>query len=104
MEIFVYGGLFELAIAVAFGYAINFIFLKKYLLIIFSGICILSPVALIFFKSGELYYWFISVCIINAILLIVLLWRERLRVPNQPLFDVKKFRRKFFNKKKQILG
>lgn len=100
MEIFVDGGLFELIIAIAFGYAINYIFLKKYLLIIFSCIAILSPVTLIFFNSGELYYWLITICIINAILLVLLLWKERLKVPKQPLFDVGKFKRKFFRKKK----
>ncbi|HYV91030.1 MAG TPA: hypothetical protein VE978_04580 [Chitinophagales bacterium] len=99
MEVFVDGGLFELLLAVAFGYAINFIFLKRYLLVIFSGLCILTPVALIFLGRGELYYWLISICILNSIFLVILLWRERQRVPNQPLFDVEKFKRKFFRKK-----
>ena len=99
MEVFVDGGLFEIIIAIAFGYAINFIFLKKYLLFIFSALSILAPVALIFFRSDELYYWLISICILNSVFLVILLWRERQRLPNQPLFDVEKFKRKFFNKK-----
>lgn len=98
MEIFVDGGLFEIIIAVAFGYAINFIFLKKYLLFIFSSITILSPVALMFFNSGEQYYWLVSICISNAVLLVILLWRERLK-GNNKLFDVEKFKSKFFSKK-----
>jgi hypothetical protein len=99
METFLDGGLFEIIIAVAFGYAINFIFLKKYLLVIFSGISILSPAALIFIKSGELYYCLLSFCLINAILLVVLLWKERLWGKSQKLFDIEKFKSKFFNKK-----
>ena len=99
MEIVVDGGLFEFIIAVAFGYAINYIFLKNYLLVIFSCISILCPVALIFLKPGELYYWLISVCILNAVLLVVLLWKERSRIPNQSLFDLVKFKKSFLDKK-----
>ncbi len=100
MEIFVDGGLFEVILAVAFGYAINFIFLKKYLLVIFSGIAVLSPVALLFLNESELRHWLESVCIINAILLVILLWRQRIEFPNRPLFDIEKFKQKFLSKRK----
>src|SRR5689334_6438289 len=99
MEVFVDGGLFEIIIAIAFGYAINFIFLKKYLLIIFSVLSVLAPLALFFFHSGEIYYWLVSIGIVNSVFLVVLLWKERYRLPNQPLFDIEKFKRKFFNRK-----
>lgn len=97
MEVFVDGGLFELILAVAFGYAVNFIFLKKYLLIIFSAISLLAPVALFFINSGELRYWIISICLINSILLIFLLWKQRLDFPGRPVINIEKFKRQFFN-------
>jgi len=99
MEIFVDGGLFEIILAIAFGYAINFIFLKKYLLVIFSAISLFSPIALLFLRAGELYYWMVSICIINSMFLIFLLWRERQRIPNQPLIDIEKFKNRVFAKK-----
>ena len=95
MEIFIDGGLFELIIAIAFGYAINFIFLKKYLLFIFSAIAILAPIALFFFNTGEPRNWIIGVCIINAILLVTLLWKHRFDFPNRPLLDTEKLKSKF---------
>ena len=97
MEIFIDGGLFELLLAVAFGYAINFIFLKKYLLIIFSAISLIAPVALFFFNNGELRYWIISICIINSILLVTLLWRQRQDFPGRPPINIEKFKRQFYN-------
>ena len=100
MEVFVDGGLFELLLAVVLGYTINFIFLKKYLLVIFSGISIMTPVALIFFNTGEVHYWLISICILNGILLVALLWRQRHQYPNRALFDVEGLKNKFFSKKK----
>ena len=94
MEIFVDGGLFELIIAMALGYTINYIFLRKYLLIAFSVISIISPIALLFIRTGELYSWLAAICILNSGLLIILLWRHRLKFPNHPLFNVDKLRRK----------
>ena len=98
MEIFIDGGLFEITILAALAYTINYIFLKKYLLIIFSSISILCPVALIFFRTGEFYYWFVTVSIINSVLLTVLLWKLRQQYTDQPLFDVNKFSRKVYSK------
>jgi hypothetical protein len=97
MEIFLDGGLFEIIIAMVFGYAINYIFLKKYLLIIFSGIVILSPVALMFLKTGEMYNWLVTISISNALLLVVLLWKERIK--SHQLFDIKKFKKNIFSSK-----
>ena len=90
MEIFLDGGLFELLVAVGFGYAINFIFMKKYLLIIFSCIVIGAPVSLIFFNSGEIRFWIIGACCINAMLLVILLWKHRLENTNKQLFNLNK--------------
>ena len=98
MEIFVDGGLFEIAILSTLAYIINYIFLKKYLLIIYSAIAILSPVGLIFFRTGELYYWFITMSFINGALLVVLLWKIRQKFPSQALFDVSKFSRKVYSR------
>jgi hypothetical protein len=98
MEIFVDGGLFELLLAVAFGYALNFIFFRKYLLIIFSALSVLAPIALFFLPPGELRYFITGICFINSILLVVLLWKQRMYFPNEPLFDVEKWKKKFYFK------
>ncbi len=98
MEIFVDGGLFEILLAVAVGYTVNFIFQDKYLLVIFSCIAIVAPVALIFLNSGELRYWIIGICVMNAVLLVVLLWKQRLTSPGTPLLNMEKFKRKIYNK------
>jgi len=92
MEIFIDGGLFELTIAASFGYAINFIFKRKYLLIAFSLFVILTPALLFFFTSGELYYWLISFCFVNSVLLIALLWKERSKNTKMDLFDFRKMK------------
>jgi len=95
MEPFFDGGLFELIILVAAGYVVNFIFLKKYLLIFFSLVALVAPVLLLFVKTGEVFYWLVSMCIFNALFLVVLLWKQRLSNPNQSLFEVKKYVEKF---------
>ena len=95
MEPFIDGGLFELLIAIAFGYMINFIFLRKYLLIIFSAISIICPILLLFFKHGEFYYYMVALTIFNSMFLIVLLWQSRLKSPDKVLFDIEKFKSQF---------
>lgn len=102
MEIFVDGGLFELLIAAVLGYMINYIFLKKYLLILFSVISVAAPVLLLFTGKGDLFYFLIALTLINSILLVILLWTERKRHPFEPLFKIerpKKIVSKFFKKK-----
>ncbi len=98
MEIFIDGGLFEITIAAAVAYTINYIFARKFLLVIYSAIAILTPIALIFFRTGELYYWFVTISILNSVLLVVLLWKLRQKHPHQPLFDADKFTKKMYNK------
>lgn len=51
IEIFVDGGLFELLIALSLGYLINVIYLKKYLLLLFSGVAIPRPSDYYFFQK-----------------------------------------------------
>ncbi len=100
MEIFIDGGLFELAIAIVFGYAANFIFMKKILLIIFSCIFILTPIALIAFTHlEELQVWLTIICILNALLLVAVLWTVKMKFPGQPLFDIDKLKRIVSKKK-----
>ncbi len=94
MEVFVDGGLFELIIAIVFGYAINYILLKKYLLILFSVISVVAPLALLFLNKGEWYQFVVILCIINSILLVILLWKQRDKFPDQPLFDLSSLKRK----------
>src|SRR6476469_6373675 len=88
METFLDGGLFEVLIAIAFAYFLNFVFLKKYLLIIFSLLIITAPVMLLFINKNELHFWMVVICLFNAVLLIVLLWREKKRNPGESLFNV----------------
>jgi len=100
MEIFADGGLFELVIIAGIGYAINFIFLRKYLLYIFSALTFASPVSLIFISRGELYYLCVSLCVFNSIFLIILLWRQRARFPKEDLFDIAALKRRFLKKRR----
>lgn len=99
MEIFLDGGVFEFLAAVVLAYAVNFIFLKKYLLILFSVLTIASPILLIFYNTGELYYYCVSISILNAIFLVTLLWRERQKCPKTPLFKYQSIKEIFLNKK-----
>jgi hypothetical protein len=98
MEIFLDGGLFEFFAAVMLAYALNFIFLKKYLLILFSIVTIASPIFLVFFNKSELYYCLVSVCIFNSIFLIILLWKERIKKPNRPLFEIDRMKQDILRK------
>ena len=105
MEIFIDGGLFELLAAISLGYIINIIFLKKYLLIIFSAVSVSATILTIFFNKGDIFYFLAAINIFNSILLVVLLWRQRSKYPNQPLFDIGKIKKVFysrFSKKNQI--
>ena len=94
MEIFIDGGLFEFIAAIAFGYAINFIFLRKYLLIIYSVIAITCPIILYFFNSGEIHNWILGICVINAIFLVLMLWKHRIDFPGTQLINIQKLKNK----------
>lgn len=93
MEPFIDGGLFEVLIALALGSLINYIFFKKYLLILYSACSVLSPVVLALIPKGPLFYCIASLCFLNSIVLIMLLWREKKKHPEGALFDIKKFKR-----------
>src|SRR5258705_13559398 len=101
MEIFLDGGLFEFFAVVILAYAVNFIFLKKYLLILFSILTIASPILLIFFNKSEWYYFCVSLCIFNSIFLVILLWRELQKNIHKDPFYIKKLKKKIFKKKKK---
>jgi len=90
MEPFFDGGVFEILIAIGIAYALNFIFFKKYLLIIYSLTTVATPILLLFIHSGELYYFLFAFGLFNAILLIVLLWKQRRKDSNSPLFEIDK--------------
>ena len=94
MEPFLDGGLFELFIAVFFAASLNFIFLKKYLLFIFSLLILAFPVLLFFIDKNELYYWMVSFCVFNAVFLVVLLWKVKNKNPEEPLFDAESMKKK----------
>ncbi|MEO6221434.1 MAG: hypothetical protein ABIO81_13460 [Ginsengibacter sp.] len=88
METFLDGGLFELLLGILFASVLNIIFLKKYLLIIFSVLIISGPVTLLFINKDELYYWIVSLCLFNSVLLIILLWRQKNKNPGEALFNL----------------
>lgn len=98
MEPFVDGGLFELLIIIGIGFMINFIFLNKYLLTFYSILSLAAPVWLALSLNDELHYILCAFCFFNSILLNILLWRQRIINPKTPLFDITKYRKKFFKK------
>jgi hypothetical protein len=98
MEIFVDGGLFELLIALSLGYLINVIYLKKYLLLLFSCVSIGAPIGLLFLHKGGAFYLLAAISTVNAILLVVLLWRQRAGNPDKPLFNLDNWKRPWLSK------
>ena len=86
------GGLIELFLALLLGLTMNYIFSKKYVLLFYSAISIIAPVLLCFFQPGLLFYIAVFLCLINTVFLLVLLWSERKKNPEAPLFDLKKIR------------
>jgi hypothetical protein len=96
MEIFFDAGLFEFLIAVSLGYVINFIFMRKYLLIIFSVFAVAAPVLFFFFNKGEAFYFLVSFCILNSLFLVFLLWKTYFLLPNEPLIDIKQIKKRFY--------
>jgi membrane associated rhomboid family serine protease len=105
MEIFIDGGLFELIAFLIFGYAINYVFKKKYLLIAYCTCIIITPVIIPFLHKGALLDLVIIFNIANAALLVLLLWRHYKFFKGEPLINVKKYRQKlprFFQKKPEL--
>lgn len=99
MEIFVDGGLFELIIAITMGYIVNFIFLRKFLLILFSILVISVPILFIFIHRGELYYFLLVFSMLSSVLLVLVLWSIRKQRQGLPLFNLDQFRKKIFKRK-----
>ena len=101
MEIFVDGGLFELLIALSLGYLINVIYLRKYLLVVYSCVAIASPILLFFLVRNDIFYLLAAITLLNSILLVVLLWRQRMHMPGKPLFNLRNWRAKFSFRKSE---
>lgn len=102
METFLDGGLFELLIAILFASLLNIIFLKKFLLVVFSILVISCPVILLFINRNELYYWIVSLCIFNSCLLMILLWKEKKKHPKDVLFDIEIMKNKLVGIRKKL--
>lgn len=100
MEPFIDGGLFELFIAIRVGYSLNFIFKRKYLLVIYSIMSIAAPIILLFTNKSELFLWLVSINIFNSTILIIFLWKQQLSNPNKSLFETDKLLEIFFQKRK----
>ena len=88
METFLDGGVFEMIIAFVFAVTLNFIFIRKYLLLIFSLVIIVCPVLLFFVNEQELRAWLVVISIFNSVLLVCLLWKTKKDHPQEPLFKV----------------
>jgi hypothetical protein len=105
MEIFIDGGLFELAIAVGLGYAVNYIFKHKYLLVGYSVLIIAIPILDLFIKKGDWFYVLFFISMLNSILLIWLLWKQRPQSDQMQLLDTTRYKRlitdKFIKKQKR---
>ena len=102
MEPFLDGGLLEILVALGFAAIVNFIFLRRYLLVFFSLLIIAGPIILLFFKENELFYWVVAISLLNNILLTVLLWKRRKERPAEPLFNVDSMRKKLSDMKHRI--
>lgn len=98
MEIFVDGGLIELAVAAAFAYAVNFIFLKRYLLILYSVLLLATPILFLFNLDKDVYYILVFFSCFNAVAYVALLWKLKFQAGKHPLFDIKKMTDKFQGK------
>lgn len=94
MEPFFDGGLFELLLVIGVAGCLNAIFRRKNLLILFSIVVMGCPLALFFVRSHDIYYALLLFCIFNSFLLVVLLWKEKKRQPQQPLFTVDRMKAK----------
>jgi uncharacterized membrane protein YqjE len=94
MEPFFDGGLFELLFALGFAILVNYIFLKRILLILFSLLIISAPVILFFIHGNELYNWIVTLCLLNAVLLVIIIWKQKREKPGEPLFDVENMKKK----------
>jgi hypothetical protein len=102
MEPFFDGGLFELLLLLGLAVCVNGIFLKRSLLLLFSMVTIACPVALFFVTRHNLYYVLVGICVWNAMLLIALLWNEKSKHPEQPLFDTTALRKKWLAIKNRL--
>lgn len=90
MEPFIDGGLIEIAIGLGLVAALNFIFLRKGLLVLYSVLVILSPALLFFCRKGPVFYCASALVFLNSVAFVILMWKIRMESPGQKLFDFKK--------------
>ena len=102
METFLDGGLFEILFAIGIAYTLNFIFKKKFLLIIFSIVSVVATVLIFIVKSNEIFYFVSTILAFNSILLISILWKLSLKEPDKPLFEVSEYIQKYNKIKESI--
>ncbi len=89
METFLDGGLFEMLAYIVFIGSINFIFLRKYLLILYSISMIACPIVLLIWHTGEIFYFLMGFCLLNSILSVLLIWKAKKEKPHEALFELK---------------
>lgn len=102
MELFLDGGLFEIAGLLLFASVINYIFSKRYLLIIFSAAVLIAPALLFFIKDSEIFNWLMAFMTFNSIVFVLLLWKQRKQVSGGPLFDTDSLKKKLMYVKRKL--
>lgn len=93
MEPFIDGGIFEIIAVLALAFVINYIFIKKMLLIVYSVITILLPVSLLLLSKGALFDIVAAIVFLNSVLLVIILWREKKRLQGAKLFESRKLKK-----------
>jgi len=88
MEIFVDAGLFEFLLVIAFATFLNFIFFRKFLLVIYSLMVIAAPICLFFIHKGVLFNVALIFTLFNCIILLILLWQSKYERPNQKIIKI----------------
>lgn len=94
MEIFIDGGLFELLIFLGFGYGLNYIFKKRFLLIAYCVLALMAPFGILFLQEGWLLDILIAFNVLNAAVFVFLLFDHYKEKKDQPLIDLSRYRKK----------
>jgi hypothetical protein len=77
MEPVIDGGLFEVMFLIVIGTIINFVFRRRYLLMVYSALAISAPLVFLLMAENELAVFAMVFSLFNAILLVTLLWRAK---------------------------
>ena len=102
MEIFIDGGLFELIVFLGFGYVLNFLLKKIYLLIFYCVLAISAPLIILFLQEGWIKDSVVAFNVLNVGVFVFLLLDHYREKKDEPLINLSRYRKKlpsFFRKK-----